>query len=356
MKILTFGDIHLSRASLDAMAPSLAWVLDMACRLQPDLVVCLGDLVQSRNEHDHRVLGALLGFFDDLSCRYNLPTVTLVGNHDIQYGPDERLIYHDSLVHIVTPNTVIDWPCFWRGGADHHYSPIGFSPYYKDGIPVGAPFIELLFCHGDVADHPYGDVVLGPGVTAIGGPDSQVTHVFCGHQHIPEVIERTAPSGRRVYFEFVGCLAPQSFADAGDHPFGMVLVEYDEEEHTVIGVTRLPNPHARRYLKHTWREGQPRPELRTDSHHLVDVVGGRDFCEQAARELAPLRDVRVRQLEQAPSLASDQGQDPAATQAQPRNDYVDELIGRWGKAHGGDVSVGRALYLDQEHNQSEAQP
>lgn len=336
MKILTFGDIHLSRANLEAMRPSLRWVLETIQARCPALVVCLGDLVQSRNESDHRVLYELVGFFDDLSSA--CPTVTLVGNHDIQYGPDEKHIYQSSLVHVVTPNTVVDWPTFWRGGADHHYSPFGLTPYYKGEIPVFAPFVRLLFCHGDIAEHPYGSTVLGPHIAEIGGPNSALTHIFCGHQHIPEILES---HGR--YFEFVGCLAPQSFSDAGDHPFGMVEIEADERTGAVSSITRVRNPHAKPYLKHTWREGKDAPELRQNAHHLVDVEGSPDFCREASKQLAPLQSVRVRTIERV-SVATSELDQPAARP----HEYVDELISRYGQAHGADPKVGRALYYDQE--------
>jgi DNA repair exonuclease SbcCD nuclease subunit len=86
MKLLLLGDPHFKKDNLDIMSKVCQEILEIIDKRKPDLVISLGDTLDT---HERLYLPALTNatkFYQDIAKKCEL--VVLIGNHDRQNNSD----------------------------------------------------------------------------------------------------------------------------------------------------------------------------------------------------------------------------------------------------------------------------
>lgn len=205
--ILIIGDPHFQVGNVPAIELFISKITDLAKKLTPTFIVCLGDLL-----HDHEKLHTTpLNYMYEFvhAMRVIAPFYILVGNHDYinnqQYLTEnhwmnamkewKNVTVVDSVVHTLTANQ------------EH----IIFMPYVPNGrfkealISSDTNWTDasLIFAHQEF----YGCDKGGGGLSVEGDNwDDEYPFVVSGHEHINQVV------GRNIYYP--GNSMQQNFGEA----------------------------------------------------------------------------------------------------------------------------------------------
>jgi len=137
MKIAFFADLHIGNynefnhhnSRLNRCLTALDLIYQKAKIRGCEIVVDTGDLIDKKNLLDFKVYNEIYHAFSEISKNYNLPTFSLVGNHNIsiQGRPDVNNLV--PLMEFLTPVDTTAW-IPWPGKEPQVY--LGFIPYQHD--------------------------------------------------------------------------------------------------------------------------------------------------------------------------------------------------------------------------------
>jgi len=250
-RIALFGDTHFQDRGLDRIVKSSEWIVDEVLNRNCDAVVCLGDVLNTRELVSVRALSAALSFFDRFASHLQgKPLHILLGNHDINLKHSRRYSSLDALsmqtmdgsgltlhrelcsINALVPGTnVIMLP--------YHEDQTDIAQFLDDYAKNNADAGEtLVFGHLAVAgaqqNHsPYR--YRGPLKTSSFAPFKRT---FSGHFHHHHEL----PKHRVVY---VGSPMQFNFGDAGDTR-GIVIYDTDTDTYELVA-----NPFGEQYIKKT---------------------------------------------------------------------------------------------------------
>lgn len=243
-KILFFTDIHLRSSfpnhksdpiykskGLRYIKESLDWVITKVKELSPDLVIFGGDLIDSPKRIDFTSLNLATDFFQEVSLLAE--TYAIVGNHDRQGGPEwsHALYSLDSIPRV----TVVDRPIPVPD------TEILILPYMKEMTSeareaISSKHTKVTFTHIGFKELTFST---GGSFGPFKFEDFNSDYVISGHYHIPTTFNQ----GRMRY---PGALLAKNFHDAGDHPFGLEIIDISS---TGVEFSHIVNPFSPRYIK-----------------------------------------------------------------------------------------------------------
>lgn len=248
-RVALFGDNHFQDRGLPRIVKTGEWIADELKKRKVDSVVCLGDVLNTREQVSVRALSAALSFFDGLA--HTLPGVPihiLLGNHDINLKhsrkfssldalglnamSDSGLILHRELTTL--SSFLPDVPAIM---VPYHEDPTEIAAYLDQYAKTSGKSREtLIFGHLSIAgaqqNHsPYR--YRGPLKTS---NFASFKRTFSGHFHHHHVLGRS----RVVY---VGSPMQFNFGDAGDTR-GIVIYDTETDRFELV-----PNPHGEAFIK-----------------------------------------------------------------------------------------------------------
>ena len=248
-RIALFGDNHFQDRGLARIVKTGEWIANEIEKREVDAVVCLGDVLNTREQVSVRALSAALSFFDDLSRTLpDKPIHILLGNHDINLKHSRKFSSLDALSMEAMTNSglvlhreLATLPSFLPG------IPAVMIPYHEDPADI-IDYIEkytrkngtvgetLVFGHLAVAgaqqNHsPYR--YRGPLKTSYFSPFKRT---FSGHFHHHHELARHK-------IVYVGSPMQFNFGDAGDTR-GIVIYDTDTDTYELI-----PNPYGEAFVR-----------------------------------------------------------------------------------------------------------
>lgn len=252
-RIALFGDTHFQDRGLGRIVKTGEWIIDEVEKRKVDAVVCLGDVLNTRELVSVRALSAALSFFDAFSERLSgTPIHILLGNHDINLKHSRKFSSLDALSMKTMRNSGLflhrdltalnDFlpgvPCLILPYHEDQSEIIEFLEDYasKNGEKSDSLKSTVVFGHlavsGAQQNHsPY--KYRGPLKTSTFAPFKRT---FSGHFHHHHELARN----RIVY---VGSPMQFNFGDAGDTR-GIVIYDTDTDTYELI-----PNPYGEQYIR-----------------------------------------------------------------------------------------------------------
>ncbi len=166
MKIIVIGDPHLKIGSLQRTTVMIEKIVEKIEATSPDLIVCLGDVLDRFANIRQETLSQATDFFRKLQSY--APTVILIGNHDrtnnavfcTDEHPFNAVKYWIAEPH---PVTIVDTPITLTFNSNIH---ITFVPYVPDGRFMEALEFtpnwlnsKVIFAHQDFLGAKYGNQI-----------------------------------------------------------------------------------------------------------------------------------------------------------------------------------------------------
>ena len=239
MKIGMFSDIHFQPKGLERIIATGDWIVEEFTRRGVDVVHCLGDVLNTREDVSVAALSAACAFFNKLAERW--PVHIVLGNHDMNLKHDRRVSSLDGLS--LHPRIVIHREMGIVRHGDHTALML---PYHEDQTAIvsvvqrlrsGSPqqFASLvayghLGINGAVQVTRYNTKFSG----AL-GPDAfaGLKRTFTGHFHpYQDMAHRITYLGSPLQF---------NYGDAGDDR-GVVIYDTVTDQHEFV-----VNPHCRAF-------------------------------------------------------------------------------------------------------------
>lgn len=248
-RIALFGDNHFQDRGLARIVRTGEWIADEIEKREVDAVVCLGDVLNTREQVSVRALSAALSFFDSLSKTLpDTPIHILLGNHDINLKHSRKFSSLDALSMEAMTNSglvlhreLATLSSFLPG------VPAIMIPYHEDPADIidyldkysrknGSVGETLVFGHLAVAgaqqNHsPYR--YRGPLKTSYFSPFKRT---FSGHFHHHHELARHK-------IVYVGSPIQFNFGDAGDTR-GIVIYDTDTDTYELV-----PNPYGEAFVR-----------------------------------------------------------------------------------------------------------
>jgi DNA repair exonuclease SbcCD ATPase subunit/predicted phosphodiesterase len=248
-RIALFGDTHFQDRGLSRIVKSSNWIIEEVVSRKCDAVICLGDVLNTRELVSVRALSEALSFFDRFALRLDgTPLHILLGNHDINLKHSRKFSSLDALslnamqksgitLHrdlSILPNFFPNLNAIFLPYHEDQSDIIQFLDEYANRTPKETQ--TLVFGHlavsGAQQNHsPYR--YRGPLRSSSFAPFKRT---FSGHFHHHHELARN----RIVY---VG--SPMQF-NFGDAKAVRGIVIYDTETDTY---ELVPNPFGEQYLK-----------------------------------------------------------------------------------------------------------
>lgn len=245
-RVLIFGDLQAKGNEADyyvreeefsgRMAETwdtLCWITELVDALEPEMIVCLGDVLEVHSSISIPALDLVYNGFAHLDMR-GVPIYVLSGNHD-QYSAN-REIHSIRFLDALTNVTVVAEP---RSFGDQW----GFLPFMSDNEDfsrwVADLKVKVLFSHQEIAG-----AILREGMTTEEGAlpaliEQHTQLCFNGHHHHPQAL------GERGSVILPGACMYHDFRDShlGDIPKrGVAVLEANGSWR------RLANPRTSRYI------------------------------------------------------------------------------------------------------------
>lgn len=221
IKILLIGDLHFKKDNLDVMSNVCKEILQIVDKYNPDLIVSLGDTLDT---HERLYLPALTDatkFYVEISKKCEL--VVLIGNHDRQNNSDFLSEIHPFIGlkghHNITIVDTTIWdkeknfiyvPYVPNGKFNEALSKVNYYPFRDDNVEIP----RLLFAHQE-----FKNCIMGVKTSSDGDVWSvQLPQIFSGHIHeyqtLPKII-------------YVGTPLQQNYGEDTDKALMMVYLEGD---------------------------------------------------------------------------------------------------------------------------------
>lgn len=256
MKILCIGDPHLRATHLKDGIDLLRWIESVVRDVKPDLVVNLGDSLDSHSVIRSEVICELSRHLEILTNDIGVPVVLVLGNHD-QYKPNDakyhalEVFKHRKLVTVVDKPVVIDG--------------IGYVPYLCTGMAWPSIDAKLVFTHNTFLGANYGFKLANDGVVLPMVSDDGIRQdiIVSGHIHLRQILETS--NGTSVIYP--GTPRAISSSDAGQSK-GLMLIDSDTYETQFI---ESPFP-IWRAIEHTVGDDLV---INNKDHWVVTLVGTR---------------------------------------------------------------------------------
>jgi DNA repair exonuclease SbcCD nuclease subunit len=110
-KLLCIGDPHFKVENTHEVSLFIERLETLAQDLKPDRIICLGDLLDTHERIHSLVMNTAYEFVQKM--RQIAPTVVLVGNHDMCFGKDTRILLYDGSIKLsqdIQPGDVLVGP------------------------------------------------------------------------------------------------------------------------------------------------------------------------------------------------------------------------------------------------------
>lgn len=239
MKIGMFSDIHFQPKGLERIIDTGKWIVEEFERQRIDVVHCLGDVLNTREDVSVAALSAASQFFGELAKRW--PTHIVLGNHDMNLKHDRHISSLDGLA--LHPNIKIHSEI---GLVSHPGHTALMLPYHEDQSIIVATIQKLCAGAPDLAKQlvAYGHLGINGAVqitryatkfAGAVGPDAfkGLKRTFTGHFHpYQDMAHRVTYLGSPLQF---------NFGDAGDDR-GIVIYDTDKDSHEFVR-----NPHCQAF-------------------------------------------------------------------------------------------------------------
>ena len=226
MKILLYADTHFSlnssillgstdslKGRLEHLINSFKWMYELAREQRVDLIVDLGDLVDSSKLSANEITAVS----EALSYNKDIPELHILGNHERQ--SEDGRINSINFINLINNHRLIIEPEV----LNNRYT---FIPYqnYKDGDLEGLPNTEYAFTHIDIKGFILGGTwTLKTGLT----PEylmSKYDYIINGHLHTGGYVINN------LYKTILnlGSISGQNFSSKGNPRIGVLNTESKE--------------------------------------------------------------------------------------------------------------------------------
>jgi DNA repair exonuclease SbcCD nuclease subunit len=229
MKILLIGDPHFRKDNLDLMSRICQEILQLIDERNPDLVISLGDTLDTHERIYMPALTDATNFYLNISKK--CPLILLIGNHDRENNSDFLSQCHPFVGLKEHPNiTVVDttiWdrernfiyvPYVANGRFNEALSKVGYVPFQNGIVNLEGEHPLFLFAHQE-----FQGCLMGAKTSSDG--DVWSTHlpqIFSGHIHEYQVLPRIV---------YVGTFMQQNYGESTDK--ALIMIYTDEETETV---------------------------------------------------------------------------------------------------------------------------
>ncbi len=173
MKILFHGDPHLKIGIFDLSKQFLDWFYGLVLEVKPDLVINLGDTLDSHGVIRAEVMSLMVDHIDQIT-NAGYQYYQLLGNHEFNKPTDKT--YHSLRALKGRPNHhVIDEHTIIAGGS------ISLLPYIVDPRDFPRHTAPLVFCHQTFLGADFGYIKPGEGVDPL---QCEADFIVSGHIHL----------------------------------------------------------------------------------------------------------------------------------------------------------------------------
>ncbi|KAG2389110.1 hypothetical protein C9374_014510 [Naegleria lovaniensis] len=97
VKIGMFGDIHFQDVGLDRVVETGEWIVEEFEKQKVDYVVCMGDVLNTRETVSVKAQSSAFEFFDKLASKIPKDVHVICGNHDLNLKYDTKISSLDAL-------------------------------------------------------------------------------------------------------------------------------------------------------------------------------------------------------------------------------------------------------------------
>lgn len=175
-KILITGDPHLKIGSFEVCKQFLDWFRDLAFELKPDLIVNLGDTLDTHGVIRAEIMALMVDHIDQLTAK-GFTYYQLLGNHEFNKPTDKTYHALKSLKgrknHVIVDEQI-----------DLEPAGITFLPYYANPKDFPKSTGRVVFCHQTFLGADYGFVRPDEGVDADKDCDGEI--IISGHIHLKQ--------------------------------------------------------------------------------------------------------------------------------------------------------------------------
>lgn len=236
MRVLLIGDPHFKKDNLDIMSKICQEILQIIDQRNPDLVISLGDTLDT---HERLYLPALTDatkFYQDISKKCKL--VVLIGNHDRQNNSDFLSEIHPFVGLKKYPNiTIVDttiWdkennfiyvPYVSNGRFNEALSKVDYVPFINGEVNVDTKHPKLIFAHSEFEGCLMGSITSSSGDVW----SQQLPQIFSGHIHEYQCVGNVC---------FVGTPLQQNYGESTDKALMMIYLEKDMKDPVEGQITR----------------------------------------------------------------------------------------------------------------------
>ncbi|CAN5879625.1 hypothetical protein BH23THE1_BH23THE1_32290 [soil metagenome] len=237
MRVLLIGDPHFRKDNLDIISKVCQEILEIIDLKKPDLVISLGDTLDTHERLHMPALVDATKFYIEISKRSEL--VILIGNHDRQNNSDFLSPIHPFVGLESYPNiTIVDttiWdrkknfiyvPYVPNGRFNEALSKVDYHPYQNGVVNVEGEHPLFIFAHQE-----FKDCVMGMKTSTNGDVwSNHLPQIFSGHIHGYQVLPKIC---------YVGTFMQQNYGEDTDKALALIYLE-DEIEPSVEG--QIPRP------------------------------------------------------------------------------------------------------------------
>lgn len=253
MRILTIGDVHLSTYSsilrsrgdkystrLEGIIKSLNWCMQLSKDTQSDLIVLLGDLLDTSSLNAEELTA-----LQDIKWRTDVPIYMLVGNHEM--FSNNLKISSSHLFNLLPNFYIVDTPTYAPISNSIH---LDFIPYvcedkrhkfqeYLSKSDNGSSIKRIVFSHNDLKGIQYGKVVSQKGFE-LDSIRKNCDIFINGHIHNGGYLFKDTTK-----YLNLGNLTGQNFSeDASKYPHNVALIDTD-----IMDAVFIENPYAFNFYK-----------------------------------------------------------------------------------------------------------
>lgn len=221
MRILLIGDPHFKVSNAIESEALSRHIISMVKERKPDLVVNLGDTLDTHNKAEVYPFTRAVNFMLELA---NLvPTVMLIGNHDRPNNSDFQSPYHFFSGMKGTPNlTIVDKATVVKAG-EHSFLCVPYVPpgRFKEAIFTACTEGELKSMSAIFAHQEFYHAKMGAIASEVGDKwELDLPMVYSGHIHEYQILQEN--------IVYVGSPAPHGFGDKGKH--GLYEVNWEGKD------------------------------------------------------------------------------------------------------------------------------
>lgn len=234
MKILCIGDPHFKANNLDIMKRITSEILTIIDEKKPDLVVNVGDTLDTHERLYLRALTDATYFLIEISKR--CPLILLIGNHDRENNSDYLSPIHGFVGLKDLPNITVVDTTIWDKERNFLYVPYVAPGRFNEAlskvgyVPGEEPAPSLIFAHQE-----FRGCSLGIKFSTDGDYwSTEYPTVFSGHIHEYHIVQSN--------LIYVGTPLQQNYGESPDKALMFVTLEDDylnvKSEHPVNKVPR----------------------------------------------------------------------------------------------------------------------